>query len=289
VLVPWWNNNAFNRHIYIGHAVYKVNADADVNWTHPSQINNQIRLNRQQANVSGSTFFRTGNLMANPLSVRDSLSQYMYTKPALLPAMSWKDNTAPQPASNLSANVLNNTVSLTWTKTPFTTNETDKARQYVIYRFNTSSVDLNDVNAILHVTPNDVNSYTDTNVAPGTYYYAVTALDRFHNESSTSNTASVSVLTTQVESPELRTLNFRIYPNPVTATAYLSFELTKPSNVSIVLYDVYGKQVLHVMNGKRMLGINQIPVPVSTLQAGTYFVTLRSDTFSKTIRVVITR
>ena len=289
VLVPWWNNNAFNRHIYIGHAVYKVNADADVNWNNSSQINNQIRINRQQSNVYGSTFFRTGNLMANPLSVRDSLSQYVLTKPALLPEMSWRDNAAPHPPSNLTVNVLNNTVAVTWTKTPFTAIETDKARQYVVYRFNTSSINLNDVNAIHHITPNDVNTFTDIDVTPGTYHYVVTALDRFHNESVASNTAAATVITTDIESPELQQLNFRIYPNPVTANAYLSFYLKNPSNISIVVYDVYGSQVLDVMNGKRLPGEMQIPVNSGTLQRGTYFVTLRTETFSKTIRMVISR
>lgn len=289
VLTPWWNNNAFGRHIYIGHAVYKVNADADANWTNPSQINNQIRLNRQQSNVFGSTFFRTGNIIANPLFVRDSLVQYMYTKPALLPTMSWRDNTAPQSASNLTANVINNTVTLNWTRTPAAANELDKARQYVIYRFNTATIDVNDVNAILHITPNDVNTYTDNNVLPGTFYYAVTALDRFHNESVPTNTAVATVTTTNLLSPELRMLNFRVYPNPVTTSAQLSFELMKPADVSIVLYDVNGRQVMNVLNAKSFPGINIIPLNTNGMQSGTYFAVLRTKDFSKTINVVIAK
>jgi uncharacterized lipoprotein YddW (UPF0748 family) len=289
VLAPWWNNNAFGRHIYIGHAAYKINVDADVNWTNPSQINNQIRLNRQQPNVFGSTFFRTGNILANPLFFRDSLTQYMYTKPALLPTMNWRDNTPPQPASNLNANVINNTVQLSWTKTPATANELDKARQYVVYRFNTATIDLNDVSAIQFITPNDINAnYTDNNLFPGTYYYVVTALDRFHNESTPTATAVATVIATDITSVELRALNYRIYPNPVRTTATLSFELLKPTDVSVIVYDVNGRAVKTIVNGKRFNGLNTITVNAQDLPAGTYFATMRTATFTKTISFIIT-
>jgi uncharacterized lipoprotein YddW (UPF0748 family) len=290
VLTPWWNNNAFGRHIYIGHAAYKINADADANWTNPSQINNQIRLNRQQTNVWGSTFFRTGNILANPLFFRDSLVQYMYTKPALLPAMSWRDNTPPQPASNLSAIVSGNSVQLNWTKTPTTTNELDKARQYVVYRFNTSTINLNDVAAIQFITPNDINaSYTDNNLTPGTYYYVVTALDRFHNESIASNTAIVTVTATSLLSPELRALNLRNYPNPFSTTTQISFELLKPMAVSLIVYDMNGREVMQLVNGNLFTGKQVIQLNASRLQAGVYYATLRTKEFTKTIQLQVTK
>lgn len=104
VLVPWWNNNAFNRHMYIGMAGYKVgDADQGSFATNNREISNQIRLNRQQSNVTGHVFYNTTSLRNNPLGFRDSLRLFFFNKPALLPTMSWKDNTAPQPATNLVA------------------------------------------------------------------------------------------------------------------------------------------------------------------------------------------
>lgn len=290
VLTPWWNNNAFGRHIYIGHAAYKINVDADANWTNPSQFNNQIRLNRQQPNVFGSTFFRTGNILANPLFFRDSLVQYMYTKPALLPAMSWRDNTVPQPASNLNAVVTGNNVQLTWTKTPATSNELDKARQYVVYRFNTATIDITDINAIQHITPNDVNaSYADNNLLPGSYYYIVTALDRFHNESVVSNTAVATVLATSVTSPELRVLNLRNYPNPFRTSTQISFDLLKPMNVSLKMYDMNGREVIQLINGYLMAGKQVFTLNAEKLNAGIYIVTIRTKEFTKTIQIAIVK
>jgi uncharacterized lipoprotein YddW (UPF0748 family) len=287
VLTPWWNNNAFGRHIYIGHAAYKINVDADANWTNPSQINNQIRLNRQQSNVFGSIFFRTGNVLANPLFFRDSLTQYMYTKPALLPIMNWRDNTAPQPASNLSTDVTGNNVQLNWTKTPATANELDKAKQYVVYRFNSATIDINDVIAIQFVTPNDNSAtYTDNNLFPGTYYYVVTALDRFHNESVVSNTATATVIATSVISPELRVLNLRNYPNPFHTSTQISFDLLKPMQVSIKVNDINGREVMQLVNGYLMAGKQMISLNGNGLQTGVYYITMRTKEFSKTIQVM---
>jgi uncharacterized lipoprotein YddW (UPF0748 family) len=290
VLTPWWNNNSFGRHIYIGHAAYKINVDADANWTNPSQINNQIRLNRQQQNVFGSIFFRTGNILANPLFFRDSLTQYMYTKPALLPTMNWRDNTAPQPASNLSASVTGNNVQLNWTKSPATANELDKARQYAVYRFNTATIDVNDVTALQFITPNDIYAtFTDNNLFPGTYYYVVTALDRFHNESVVSNTAIATIIPTSVTSPELRVLNLRNYPNPFRTSTQISFDLLKPMNVSFKLYDMNGREVMQLMNGYLMAGKQMLTLNADKLQPGTYFVTMQTKEYKKTIQVMVMR
>ncbi len=288
VLAPWWNNNAFSRHIYIGHVAYKVAADADVNWNNPSQINNQIRLNRQQANIWGSSFFRTGNILANPLAFRDSLVQYMYTKPALLPAMSWRDNTPPLPASNLTANVTGNSVQLNWVKTPATANELDKARQYAVYRFNTSTINLNDVYAIQFITPNNITaSYTDHNVTPGTYYYVVTALDRFHNESVASNTAAATVTATSLLTPELRALNLKNFPNPFKSTTQISFELIKPMYVSLKVYDINGKEITQLIHENRFAGKHVISFDASSLPAGIYYTTLKTKEFTKTIQMMV--
>lgn len=55
-------------------------------------------------------------------------------------------------------------------------------------------VDLNNANNIIAITPFDTPAFKDARVIDNTtYYYTVTALDRFHNESIPSNTA---ILTT---------------------------------------------------------------------------------------------
>lgn len=227
VLVPWWNNNAFNRHMYIGMAGYKVGDASQGSFaTDNREIPNQIRLNRQNANISGSVFYNTTSLRNNPLGFRDSLRLFFFNKPALLPTMSWKDNTAPMPPTNLIATQqFLNTVTLNWMKPTIGVNVTDTARRFVIYRSETFPVDINNANNIIHITPSVETTFTDFTVGQGiTYYYAVTSLDRLHNESVVSNTVSLLALPLQLK-------DFTVTKNTAN-TALIKFTTTNEINVA---------------------------------------------------------
>jgi uncharacterized lipoprotein YddW (UPF0748 family) len=193
VVVPWWNNNAYGRHIYIGMAGYKVNDAAyGVNWANPSMIPNEIRLNRSLSNVYGEAIYNTNSLRSTTkLGFRDSLRLFFYNKPALLPNMPWRDSLAPAPATHLTAVAhAGDSVVLHWVH-PGDTNEMNKAKQFVIYRSESAAIDTSLAENILAITDTAIGSYTDTTILPNTtYYYTVTATDRFHNESAVSNTVS---------------------------------------------------------------------------------------------------
>ncbi len=195
ILIPWWNNNAFGRHIYSGMAGYKVGdvAQNAAFATDNTQIPQQIRLNRNNANIKGHVIYNTTSLRNNKLGFRDSLQNNYFNKPALQPTMSWKDNTPPAAATSLNSMYVGATsVNLTWTKPAAATNELDKAKRYTIYRSLTTPVDITNANNIIAITWNDTAAYTDNTVLPSIlYYYVVTALDRFQNESVVSNTSSV--------------------------------------------------------------------------------------------------
>jgi uncharacterized lipoprotein YddW (UPF0748 family) len=190
VLIPWWNNQANGRHIYIGMAGYKVGTTG---WTSRSQVPDQVRMNRDEAypNIYGQSIYNSTSLKTNSLNFRDSIRLRFYQKPALQPLMPWRDNTPPMGATALSAVKYNNdSVVLYWMRAPMTDNELDKARRYVIYRSVDSVVDINNASNIVAIT-NDTTRFADKNIEPGVnYYYVVTALDRFQNESTTTNTAS---------------------------------------------------------------------------------------------------
>lgn len=193
-IIPWWNNNANGRHIYIGMAGYRVNDPASgANWANPSLIPNQVRINRSYANIYGQSIYNTNSLRSNTkLGFRDSLQKFFYQKPALLPTMPWRDNVPPQPATALNAIKWgNDSVVLKWTNPPTPTNELDKAKKFVIYRSTKATIDIEDANNILAITNTSTNTFVDTTIlANTTYYYTVTALDQFHNESTISNIAS---------------------------------------------------------------------------------------------------
>ncbi|WP_205512972.1 family 10 glycosylhydrolase [Longitalea arenae] len=193
VVVPWWNNNTYGRHMYIGLAGYKVNDPAQgVNWANPSMIPNEVRLNRSLANIHGQAVYNTSSMRsASKLGFRDSLRLFFYNKPALLPSMPWRDSVAPEKPVDVSAvKYGNDSVVLKWTK-PVSSDPLNKAWQFVVYRSTNPVIDINLAENILYITNNDTTAYTDRSVGPDTtYYYTVTTTDRFHNESVASATVS---------------------------------------------------------------------------------------------------
>lgn len=191
VLIPWWNNNAYGRLIYIGMAGYKVGDPAqNANFaTNRSQIPNQVRMNRNPAypNVYGQSIYNTTSLRNNRLNFRDSLMEKFYNVPALQPLMPWIDNTTPQAATNLAASFAEGHVTLNWNNPPEATNELDKVKRLVVYR-SEAPIDLTDAKNILTITATAVSSFVDESAEPNkTYFYKVTALDRLSNESDASN------------------------------------------------------------------------------------------------------
>lgn len=94
-LVDWWSQQVAgkNVHLYIGHAAYKIaNGSGDTAWNNSQEIINQIKYNRNNANVKGSVFFSASDILANKLGVYDTLKNDLYKTTVSIPAMSWKSN-----------------------------------------------------------------------------------------------------------------------------------------------------------------------------------------------------
>ena len=163
--------------------------DRDSTWSDPTQTGQQVRLNRSYRQVQGSIYFSSKSLMNNPLAVRDSLRERLYPYPALVPVMPWKDSVAPLPPTALKTESDRNGVHLSW-QTPATATDGDTARYYVVYRTEgKKAVDVTNASYIIG-TQWVGRTFTDENVEKGKrYQYAVTAVDRLHNESIPSSAA----------------------------------------------------------------------------------------------------
>lgn len=200
LLVPWWNNNAYERHMYIGLADYKMRDTAG--WSNPNEINNQIALNRSQANISGQIHFRHQFLQNDPLGYRTSLMNSTYARPALLPVMAWKGTQAPNAPAGLSASAGdNNAVNLSWDPAGDSADEFEKTRKYAIYRSDQREMDLENPANLLGVTDTATPGFLDAKAGAGQYYYyTVTALNRLSVESARANTVS-----NDFEAPTVRT------------------------------------------------------------------------------------
>jgi uncharacterized lipoprotein YddW (UPF0748 family) len=205
VLVKWWAENKFDRHLYIGHGTYRMleSTRSDTTWRNPRELPRQIRLNRSyEGEVNGSVFFSAKSVLRNPLHTTDTLTQDLFRYPALVPAMPWMDATPPLPVANLLLRRTGPTVTLSWQSGPPAA-DGDAATYYVLYRFDPNERSTpNDPRRILALprpAPGFPATYVDTTAVPGqAYAYYVTAVDRLHNEG-----RPMRVITTGQAGPEI--------------------------------------------------------------------------------------
>lgn len=77
------------------------------------------------------------------------------------------------------------------------------------------------------------------------------------------------------------------FPNPFNPTTQITFDLPKESFVTIKVYDILGKEVMTLVNGKQPAGINQVMFDATNLPSGIYFYTIKSGWFNDTKKMVL--
>ena len=290
VLMPWWANNSFDRHLYIGQAAYRINAVDNVTWQNPTQMPTQIRLNRANAKVQGSIFYNTNTLNKNILGFRDSLVTKLYKTPSLMPIMAWKDVVAPDAPQNLSVSLTGTGLQLKWTKPTTGGAEVDKIRGYVVYRFaNNETVDIGKSEAIRAIISKDTTTFFDAERSPQAlrYTYIVTALDRLHNESIPSNASSV-VVVTGIEEENMQTKLSQNFPNPFSDNTKINFRLAKAGSVSLKIRDFMGREKITLLNEFKSAGNHTVEFSNESLNSGLYIYVLETQegVFSKKMVVI---
>lgn len=184
-LVQWWAKHLNGRHLYIGHATYKMrDRQGDKGWA-SDELQKQLLLNRSQPLALGSIFFSAKDFLRDLGQSTTQIKTSFFQTPALIPAMPWKDNTPPTPPTQLQVfRASDGSNTLQW-KPGATATDGEQAAYFVVYKFEEGQkADLENARAIVSIQPN--TSFKDVATLSGNtkkYYYAVTACDRLHNES----------------------------------------------------------------------------------------------------------
>ncbi|MFK7968835.1 MAG: glycoside hydrolase family 10 protein [Bacteroidia bacterium] len=170
-LVDWWNAHTYGRHVYIGHAAYKVKEGRWPAWRRPEELPNQIAQTRQSEHIQGGIMYRAKSLYGNPRGFTKQLSNNIYADKALTPLMRWKDNQAPSAPHTLS---LDGT-SLRWS-------HNEHAMRFAVYRFPSGMfIDTDDPRFLEQITYTP--SYSKADCEGGACIWGVTAIDLAGNES----------------------------------------------------------------------------------------------------------
>ncbi|MBK7689951.1 MAG: family 10 glycosylhydrolase [Bacteroidetes bacterium] len=178
-LLEWWANHSYNRHMYIGHGVYKLGTDSKPCWHSLDEITHQITALRKQPQVQGSAFYSGNAFFKNRYGLNQKMREEWYSSPALLPVMNWLPH-QKLPTPVLSAQGSGGSgIKLQWKLNERPTQDL----QFALYRYETGRK--KETQTILAITRD--TQFVDAGVNGKRYTYFVTALDRLHNESEYSN------------------------------------------------------------------------------------------------------
>lgn len=115
ILTDWWNKHAYNRHIYIGHSIYKIDKNSKISsWRNPNEILEQFAEIEKNNALAGSIFYNTSSLLRNPIGATDKIRTYFNAHPAKIPSMPWKKQIIPSKVDLFKATENKDSVMFIW-------------------------------------------------------------------------------------------------------------------------------------------------------------------------------
>ncbi|MBK7160249.1 MAG: T9SS type A sorting domain-containing protein [Ignavibacteria bacterium] len=193
------------------------------------------------------------------------------------------DNTQgalPVELASFTATTNRNAVSLNWS----TATETNNAGFDVERKAATGTEWTKVGNVTGNGTTSEVRNYTFTDRAnTGTYNYRLKQLDVNGNFEyfNLSNEIEVGVPNSFDMSQN--------YPNPFNPSTKINYDLPVDGNVSIVLYDLTGRQVASIVNEVKTAGYYTVSFNASNLASGMYFYRISASNFVSTKKMVLVK
>jgi hypothetical protein len=88
--------------------------------------------------------------------------------------------------------------------------------------------------------------------------------------------------------PDYHTL-FQNYPNPFNSSTTIRYQLSTLSPISITIFDLLGRQVATLVNGKQEPGAYTVQWDAAGVPSGVYFYRLTTPSFSQTKKLLLLR
>ena len=180
MLANWWKDYAYNRGMYIGHALWKIDAKSETPaWTKPGEMPHQIRMVREIPQLAGSAFYSAKHFNRDLLGLQDTLTMNLYRKPAIVPPMPWLDNQAPQPVKR----IFRIGKKVRWS--PAKSDRTmDRANLYVVYGNEKGKIfDPGNPDCFWTIIKANNLKFAPVNEKKKKYEIRISVLDRLNNES----------------------------------------------------------------------------------------------------------
>jgi uncharacterized lipoprotein YddW (UPF0748 family) len=172
-----WVKRSNGRFIVPGLGLYQMDKK-ESDWQ-PEVLTEQIQYTRDNQ-AQGNVFFRARYFTENRKGIYGKVTAGFYSNPALLPPLTWLNDSLPETPQSLSAVKNEAVLHLEWDKSPGKV-------FYNVYRSDTFPIDTNNPDNLLvaRLRNHQYELPVDDSFESG-YYYVVTGYDRYHNESPSS-------------------------------------------------------------------------------------------------------
>ena len=82
---------------------------------------------------------------------------------------------------------------------------------------------------------------------------------------------------------------FQNYPNPFNPTTTIKYELSKESEVQLIIYNLLGEKVAELVNSLQKEGMYEVEWNANYFSSGIYFYSIKAGEFSNTKKLVLLR
>ncbi len=180
-LMDWWVSKSNNRHLYIGHAAYKLNLK-DKQGYPTAELISQVNQTRTKQEIQGNIYFRAEAFKDNYQNFIEKFEESIYKHPSLIPTMPWLDSISPLEPQNFKKKiVMGDFIEMQWQKTK-SKNPQDTAHYFIIYQTLFKPNSVADLGAEHILSIQKSTKYTAI-IPKEKTYFSITAVDRLHNES----------------------------------------------------------------------------------------------------------
>ena len=178
-----WGEHSYGRHVVAGIGTYQLHKE-EKNWN-LEEVVRQLHVVRAHPSVAGAAQFRSQFVTDNVKGVYELLCS-LYPYPALVPPMSWANNTPPPMPQGLEVEKDKYTITFTWQAT--------EGVSYNIYSSETFPVDVADPSNLCSSYRRESSYIVDIPSLVCPRHYAITAIDRYGNESAPLQWENVNTL-----------------------------------------------------------------------------------------------
>jgi hypothetical protein len=132
-------------------------------------------------------------------------------------------------------------------------------------------------------------SYTDDSAAGGAWWYRLKQIDLdglFHYSDPAVVTVPTDVAAATIP---VETALLQNYPNPFNPTTGIRYQVSGVSNVTLVVYDLLGREVAVLVNERKVPGTYEVSFGASGLSSGVYFYRLTAGNVVQTRKMIVSK